>query len=303
MLRRNVLIFHLGGLGDFVLTWPFAVAMGRIYPQSRIIYVTHRQKGLLAERVLRLESRDAEAGWHGLFAEDGNLPAAAQSLLESAHTVYTFLPVNQTWHQNIERINPACKRVVIDPKPPENFTGHVSDWMLQSLGDLKVERSATEQILRSIGERGIGFKTAGGTDVVMHPGSGAVGKCWPLKNWIALGDLFKSAGRHLRWILGEVERDRWTSDDIHHLAKSGSIRQCETYLELLKELESAGTFIGNDSGPGHLAAIIGVPTVSLFGPTDPIRWRALGPRVKVLQNCEPREVFTQALHQGLAISE
>ena len=73
MLRRNVLIFHAGALGDFVLTWPFAVALGRIFPQSRIVYVTAGQKGKLAERALRLESADAEAGWHALHG-GGELP-------------------------------------------------------------------------------------------------------------------------------------------------------------------------------------------------------------------------------------
>ena len=67
--RRNVLIFHSGALGDFILTWPLALALGRLFPQSRIYYVTHGQKGALAEKVLRVESVDAEAGWHPLFAE------------------------------------------------------------------------------------------------------------------------------------------------------------------------------------------------------------------------------------------
>ena len=33
-----------------------------------------------------------------------------------------------------------------------------------------------------------------------------------------------------------------------------------------------------DSGPAHLAAAVGVPTVTLFGPTDPARWRPWGPK-------------------------
>ena len=31
-------------------------------------------------------------------------------------------------------------------------------------------------------------------------------------------------------------------------------------------VDRAGAFLGNDSGPGHLAAICGVPTFTLFGP-------------------------------------
>ena len=65
-LRRNILLFHLGALGDFVVTWPLALALARIYPQSRLFFVTHGQKGALAEKVLRVESADIEAGWHHL---------------------------------------------------------------------------------------------------------------------------------------------------------------------------------------------------------------------------------------------
>jgi ADP-heptose:LPS heptosyltransferase len=68
VLRRNVLILHHGALGDFVLTWPLILALGRIHPQSRIIVVTHASKGALAEAALHVESADIEQGWHVVFA-------------------------------------------------------------------------------------------------------------------------------------------------------------------------------------------------------------------------------------------
>src|SRR5947209_19642308 len=93
--RRNVLIFHSGALGDFILTWPLAVALGRLLPQSRIFYVTHSQKGKLAEKVLGVESVDVETGWHHLFAEpplgaQGSpaLPPTAAHLLGGAQWVF-----------------------------------------------------------------------------------------------------------------------------------------------------------------------------------------------------------------------
>src|SRR5580693_10240067 len=85
MLLRNVLIFHSGALGDFVQTWPLGLALGRLYPQSRVIYVTQRQKGLLAERALRLEFADVESGWHHLFGDAARLPEICRNKLTSAH--------------------------------------------------------------------------------------------------------------------------------------------------------------------------------------------------------------------------
>lgn len=42
-------------------------------------------------------------------------------------------------------------------------------------------------------------------------------------------------------------------------------------------------FVGGDSGPGHVAAALGRPVLSLFGVTLPSRYAPRGPRVQVLQ--------------------
>ena len=47
--------------------------------------------------------------------------------------------------------------------------------------------------------------------------------------------------------------------------------------ELIAQIDRAGAFIGNDSGPGHLAAICGVPTFTLFGPQLPEWFAPLHP--------------------------
>lgn len=41
--------------------------------------------------------------------------------------------------------------------------------------------------------------------------------------------------------------------------------------------------IANDTGPGHLAAAVGAPLLSVLGPTDASRHAALGPRVEIIQ--------------------
>jgi ADP-heptose:LPS heptosyltransferase len=42
-------------------------------------------------------------------------------------------------------------------------------------------------------------------------------------------------------------------------------------------------YVGNDSGVSHLAAAVGVPTLALFGPTDPRQYAPRGPRARVLE--------------------
>src|SRR5687768_763206 len=101
--RRNVLIFHLGALGDFILTWPLALALARIHPQSRIIYITHGQKGRLAEKVLRVESSDVETGWHHLFGSAADLPVNAKKMLEGSHAIFSFIASEgDQWSSNVQ---------------------------------------------------------------------------------------------------------------------------------------------------------------------------------------------------------
>ena len=49
-------------------------------------------------------------------------------------------------------------------------------------------------------------------------------------------------------------------------------------------MAGAQLFIGNDSGPAHIAAAFGVPVVVLFGPSDPVNWAPWRTEAQVLTN-------------------
>jgi hypothetical protein len=53
--------------------------------------------------------------------------------------------------------------------------------------------------------------------------------------------------------------------------------------DLVALLAGARAFVGNDAGPSHLAALLGTPTVAVFGPTSASVWRPQGPDVQVVQ--------------------
>ena len=46
-------------------------------------------------------------------------------------------------------------------------------------------------------------------------------------------------------------------------------------------LSHAALMISNDTGPGHLAAAVGIPLLSVLGPTEPGHWGAWGPNVTI----------------------
>jgi ADP-heptose:LPS heptosyltransferase len=291
--RRNVLIFHSGALGDFILTWPLALALGRLFPQSRIFYVTHRQKGLLAERVLRVESVDVEGGWHPLYSESPAAPPAlpepAFNLLTRAHAVFTFMAgPDSPWTRNVARLAPEAQVVSLSQAPQGDFAGHLSDYLVAQLKPWPIYEQAVSQILRSIETRGLptaAIAPAGDTPGVpiLHPGSGSRHKCWPAEKFLELAHRLARDGLRPRIVVGDVEEDLWGPPEIDAFAAAGELHRPRDLLGLLDSYRGAGLFVGNDSGPGHLAGVLGLPTLVLFGPTDPTRWRPLGPKVRVIR--------------------
>ena len=70
----------------------------------------------------------------------------------------------------------------------------------------------------------------------------------------------------------------------------GTVHVIEDLGDLVSLLETSGGFIGNDSGVSHLAAFMGLPTVAIFGPSDPDRWKPVGPSVDIVRptlECNP----------------
>ncbi|HEY8666362.1 MAG TPA: glycosyltransferase family 9 protein [Tepidisphaeraceae bacterium] len=287
-LLRNVLIFHAGALGDFILSWPLAAALGRLYPQSRIIYVTAKSKGALAEKVLRLESADLESCWHALFSPDANLSPPQQRLLAGSHTIFSFLAgESDVWTQNVRRLATRAQVHLLCAAPPPNYPAHATTYLLDQLKPSAAIHAATDQLLRSIADRGLGTPptppTPGG-EILIHPGSGGREKCWPADRFLQLIDALQAGNSPTRTILGEVELERFPAEEIERFRAAGAVSTPSTYLDLLKEFSSARLVIGNDSGPAHLAGIIALPTLTLFGPTDPAVWRPLGPRVRTVRH-------------------
>lgn len=117
--------------------------------------------------------------------------------------------------------------------------------------------------------------------IVLAPGSGAVAKCWPRARWLELAERLAAAGRAVAVLVGPVEAER---DD----PRAWPWRAAVTFVAgldtvaLAAALANAAAYVGNDSGPTHLAAMLGVPTVAVFGPGDVQVFAPQGPCVEVV---------------------
>lgn len=284
-LARNILFFHLGALGDFVVTWPLVMSLARLHPQSRIFVVTHGQKGKLAEKALRVESLDVDSGgWHGLFEDLVHLPMSAARVLAGAHTVVTFLAADQDrWSHNVRAINADAKLISLESKAPDDFAGRQSEFLVDQLDQWPVLQTAARQIMLSIAERGLGLRGNSHGPIVIHPGGGTSAKCWAADRYLSLIGQFHSKGLPTVVLLGEVELEKWPAALIQQFRDSADVHTPADLVDLYARIAGARLFIGNDSGPGHLAGFLGIPTLSLHGASsNPVRWRPIGPQVHLI---------------------
>lgn len=110
--------------------------------------------------------------------------------------------------------------------------------------------------------------------VVIHPGSSASTphKRWSVEGWAAVARGLAGEGWRVLVSHGPGGAERAIADAI--VAAAGGAAQpapaTGSLAELAALLEHARLFLGSDSGPLHVASLVGTPVVQLLGPTDPV---------------------------------
>jgi hypothetical protein len=89
--------------------------------------------------------------------------------------------------------------------------------------------------------------------------------------------------RTAAWIIGPDEVERSGSEFIRRLSNTAPVLYEEDVPAVAQLVCGASSYIGYDAGMTHVAALAGVPTVAIFGPTDPRVWRPLGPCCTVVR--------------------
>ena len=102
-----------------------------------------------------------------------------------------------------------------------------------------------------------------GREILIHSGAKQSVRVWPLEHYRQLTARLRQKNYPVQVACDPDQRDWWLN------AGEKNVRVPQTITELLATVDRAAVFIGNDSGPGHLAALAGVPTFTLFGPQLP----------------------------------
>jgi len=99
-------------------------------------------------------------------------------------------------------------------------------------------------------------------------------KHWPEENWMALGKKINAAGFNIKLPWGNTE-ERQRAQRIAGQCKADVLPRLGL-VEIAKVLAGAAAIVAVDTGLGHLAAAFNIPTISLYGPTNPVLTGALG---------------------------
>lgn len=270
MSTRRAVVLNAGALGDSVLVWPLLRAL--VAAGFETEFVANREKANLAAarlgvaegriRAVSIEQERFTRLWRGPDAMAAADADASVVLVVSFLTGDNADAAAEIWSAAAARLWPSAEIVLAGPP---RSPSRARLW-----ARFEVDRAEAALLVR---------RTEG--NVVMHLGAGGKAKRWPLAQWVSLGNALRNRRYRTEAIIGEVEMDRFGVEE-HRAAERLGAMATPTLADLADRLSRARLFIGVDTGPTHLAAQLGVPTLALFGPTDPAVWRPVGPAVRVL---------------------
>jgi ADP-heptose:LPS heptosyltransferase len=315
-VREKTLVFHQGALGDVVLSFP---AIQRL-KEERGMAVTL----LCQDEIGRMAC--------ALNIVEDHLPIegarfAALYSPELSHDLKALLRLYETlvlvgFPSDVEaglRQNFRGKTFGITARPPAEEETHVAVHVIEQMEakGLLTPRSG------SLGGEGIGplafprgntgEKRRSRDVLLIHPGAGSRRKRWPLERFLSVAAAISQTGStQVALVIGPAERDllsmirKEAGDRI-------SVHEVERLSQVMALMGCSKCFLGNDSGLSHMAACMGIPTVTVFGPSSAKRWSPLGPSTKVLQgdvdcvpcferqeaNCEEPQCFSRVTAEAV----
>lgn len=294
---KKILTIKLGAVGDLVIASAFFDALRKSFPRSEIILMTGKSSYFPMTHnpcIDRLISVDD----YSLFRRGSILQP-----LEFLRVVYSLkrecfdmvFVLHRAWQFNfLAFLTGASRRVgfargregilltdMAIPTPNRNERETYLD--LIRVLDIPVEFERTFYYLSdeeksfadlffkrhviSERKRVIAIAPGGGVNVK----SAMYIKRWPVEHYIELIKKLRDAVGCEVLILGGPD-DRMLSDRIEDECPGIIDATDLTVSEMASVLRKCALFIGNDSAPLHIACSLEVPSIALFGPTNPLEW-------------------------------
>lgn len=290
----RIIIIRPGAIGDTLLTLP-AIAKLRqhyedplhpLYPQRpHITFVGNAAvlPVLLASGLIDEVHDFDERRWSAIFATGGMRHQELREMFRQADRVICLLrdPDGIVMHNlsatGVQRITMAAGR------PVEGKRIHVASYLAETMG-VRFFEDEHFRLQLNVPPKQPKQRNA----IAIHPGSGGAQKCWPTASFAAVITRLWQRATPITLLSGPADTQRLQEvlsllpADMHKNVLN--ILDNQPLLEVAHHLLSCGRYLGNDSGITHLAAMLGVPTVALFGPSDPTVWHPIGRYVDVIHD-------------------
>jgi len=283
MPEPRFLVVRLGSLGDIIHTFPAVAALRESFPAAHMVWLTHPRWAFLAQ-----SSRLASEVWTIETRSLLSLRETVRRLRQSSWTA--AIDYQGLWKSamlpffgGVSRRIGFSSATIREFGVPLLYTERVKTrkaHIAEQNGDLSLRAGAqrnTAPVNLQIPEEDqaavCSLLQGQGLDryIVLNPGGGWRSKCWPAERFGALC-------RRLRESLDlRCAVNAGAGEDDLAAALVGASGDAAPFVyrgkvgELMALLRGAACAVGGDTGPLHLAAALGTPTVALFGPTDPAR--------------------------------
>lgn len=284
----NTLVYHTGGIGDFITTLPAL----NYWKKEKNCHFTLLGRPHIAEICdLFEEVNDVDSKrFIPLFNEKGE-DIFISLFFNKFDNVILFCNPNSALLSNVRKFFTIGNYKWQPPFPDKKI--HIVDYHFSLFYPQpeKLSLSLRTPYLEFRGDQcSIEYLQKGNIYIAIHPGSGSKIKNWQYSNFIRVADVLKSKGMQILWIVGPAENSfELPKDDI--IIKNVSLRECAKILKHCK------LFIGNDSGISHLASAVGCKCIVIFGPSDPFVWSPRGRNsVKIIWKsppCSPCHLITK----------
>jgi len=254
----RVAIVRIRSLGDCVLTTPALDILHRARPDIRIsIVVEDRFRALFegntdVEKILP-PALGALRQWrpHLCVNFHGGTRSAWMSALSGAGQRAGFGHFRNRWAYNL-RIPRAQE--ILGEERPVHTAEHLASAMFW-LGAPVSEIPRAKLVARDVEKRPI---------AIIHPAAATAEKTWRADGFLAVAERLKKLRLEPVIIGGDA-------DDLsafhHYFTVQGA-----PLAKVKSLLAGASFFVGNDSGPAHMAAAFGLPVVVIFGNSNPAIW-------------------------------
>lgn len=311
----RILLIRLSSLGDVVLTTPAIRAVRAHFPDAYIAMLVAKQSA----EVLRENPHLDEIITFDRLAKDkdtGEMLRIIRRLRERKFT--RAIDLQRKFRTEVlmycsgaaERVGKGRLCTVrVQEQGSKHATAHYFD-LLHAIGipaeDQRLELFLSESERADAATR---LDTAGVSDVGLKvgffPGAG-----WKLREWMperfaAIGDKLVERFNADVLIFGGQKETKLVQT-VANLMKAPAIPFAGDLQirQLAACIEKCDLFLTNDTGPMHIAAAVGTPTVSLFGPGNHIRFQPLGTIHQMIRHdvpCSPCKQFTDKCKDNICM--